>query len=56
MVAINDPQIPIYMHFLVELKQITIGSNFHRLVYIFITYPYFYFIIILKQRINLYLN
>ena len=58
MVAINYPQIPIYMHFLVELQQrtfiflINIDRNLHSLVYISITSPYFYFAVILKQHYN----
>ena len=59
MVAINDLQIPIYMHFLLNFNKelciclINVDRNLHSLVYISIKYPSFYFIIILKQRIHL---
>ena len=59
MVSINYLQIPIYMHFLVELEQRTficlmnVNMNYHNLVYTSITYPYFLFVSIINERIHL---
>ena len=62
MAAINDLQIPMYMHFWFNCNTqfsiflMNVNRNSYSLVYSFITYTSFYLIVSLKQRINLYLT